>query len=108
LTETVPDVADAYRRARGERGAAIMAVIETGLLEDLERLRQDCVYLALKPYAEPRLPDEYLRCFDEEQRQIRPLPAQMAERARRTRPGLLIPAPRLPMSGEVPVRAWPR
>lgn len=106
LSETVPDAVGAYQRARDERGAAILAAIESGLLEDIERLRQDCVYLALKPYAEPRLPDAWLRCFDAEQRQIRPTPEQQAERARRTRPGLLIPEPRRPMPGGP--RVYPR
>lgn len=105
MTETVPDVVDAYQRARDERVTAIRDVIESSLMDDVERYRQDAVLLACLPYASPRLPDEYLRCFDHEQRQIRPTPEQQAERARRTRPGLLIPAPRRP--GEV-VRAWPR
>jgi hypothetical protein len=105
---TVPDAVDSYQRARDERVAAIRDVIESTLMDDVERYRQDAVFLALKPWAAPRLPGEYLRCFDAEQRQIRPTPEQMAERARRTRPGLLIPEPRRPIPGEVPVRAWPR
>jgi hypothetical protein len=106
LSETRADVTDTYQRARDERGASIRDVIESNLLDDLERLRQDCVYLALRPFAAPRLPDDMLRCFDAYGRQIRPLPEQVAERARRTRPGLLIPEPRRPMPGGP--RVYPR
>jgi hypothetical protein len=106
LTETVSNAA--ARCACSGRVASLVDAVEANLLDDLERLRQDTVLLALLPYAAPRLPGEYLRCFDAEQRQIRPTPEQMAERARRTRPGLLIPEPRRPMPGEVLPRAWPR
>lgn len=64
----------------------------------------------LQPYAAPRLPDDWLRCFDQLQRQVRPLPPQAQER-RRVRtpipPGSPsgIPAQRRPHPSEVMRRA---
>jgi uncharacterized protein YdeI (YjbR/CyaY-like superfamily) len=108
LTRTRTDAARAEQRARADRVVNLIAEIETRLLADLEHARQDGVAAALWPYAAPRLPDEILACFDAEQRQFRPLPAQAAEYARRRSPGPLIPLPREPAPGEVRPRVFPR
>jgi hypothetical protein len=63
-------------------------------------------FAALARFATPRLPVEVLMCFDAEQRQIRPLPAQVRERThRRTRPVPIIPSQRTAPPG---VPAKPR
>lgn len=67
-----------------------------------EEARQSAVILALLPYAAPRLPAHLLMCFDQLQRQIRPLPGQGAGRRRRV--AGRVPAPRGPRPEEVASR----
>lgn len=52
------------------------------LEQQLEDARRMAIITALLPYAAPRLPEEVLACFDEQQRQIRPLPWQVERRNR--------------------------
>jgi len=72
------------------------------LRDELEWQRQRAVLIALMPYAARRLPDNVLRCFDDQQRQVKPLPKQFEARRRLIeRLEGLIPQQRKPLPAEV-------